>query len=147
MAAWPAAEACARAALQVSICRLEASLATCGSVRWEAGQAKGQLTPDSVLMQRVSGNGELAVANGDAHWTALEPLQGCAPGVAWAYGAHGVDWEDALQRLVCARSDASDLAALGLASTRLIDITRVHNDGLAALCAPYFETSALGWLL
>lgn len=135
VAAWPAAEARARAALQVSVCRLEVSLATCGSVRWEADKAHGQLTPDSVLMQRTSCDGELAEDSCEAPGSAPEPLQDGAPGVAWAYGAEGADWEGALQRLVCARSDANNLAALGLASARLVGITRVHNDGLAALCA------------
>ena len=145
VAAWPAAEARARAALQVNVRRLEASLATCGSVRWETGQAHGQLTPDSVLMQRPSGNGELAEASGGTLWTASEPLQGRAAGVAWEYGAKGADWEDASQRLVYARSDASDLAALGLASVRIVGTTRVLNNGLAALCAPTLYDQCL-WL-
>ena len=135
MAAWPAAEARARAALQVSIRRLEVSLATCGSVRWEAGQAHGQLTPDSVLMQQQSGDGEPAEASGDPPWSAPEPSQGGAAGMAWACGAEGADWEGALQRLVCARFNASDLAALGLANARLVGVTRIYNGGLAALCA------------
>ena len=136
VAAWPIAEARARAALQVSSGRLDASMATHDSVRWEAGQACGLLTPDSVLVQRVSGEGGLAEASGGAHCSAPDPLQGDAPGGAWAYGAQDADWEGLVQRLVCASSSSGDLAALGLASAHLVGITRVHNDGLAALCAP-----------
>lgn len=47
-------------------------------------------------------------------------------------------WDAAVRRLVAARLRGVDLRPLGLARARVAGVTRIYNDGLAALCVHSF---------
>ena len=125
-AAWPAAEAAARAALQESRHRLEAHLAACGSVRWQTD------SPEILRLDTVQQS-----PAGAASGQELSSEADRAPLASAGTSAHrsSPERDSAVKEAVEANLGSANLGAMGMASVRVAGVTRVCNDGLAAMCA------------
>jgi len=125
-AAWPAAEAAARAALQDSRHRLEAHLAACGSVRWETD------SPEPLRVDPIRESPAGAASGQEVYGEADRAPLASADKYA---NRSSPERDGAVNHMVEAALGDVDLGAMGMASMRVAGVTRVCNDGLAAMCA------------
>jgi hypothetical protein len=125
-AAWPAAEAAAREALQEIRHRLEAHLAACGSVRWEA------CTPEILHVDPIRESPTGVASGQDMHGEAEHaPLASAGNYANWS----SPEEDSTVYQMVEASLACANLGAMGMASVHVAGVTRVYNDGLAAMCA------------
>lgn len=149
VAAWPSAAAAARVACQESVRRLETALATRGSVRWAPCRPEDRGAPAPDAPASACGSacdgpppdrdpGLVLQSDGAGGGAGPAPADGRALHVTGREGDGCPGWDAAVRRLVAARLGGVDLRPLGLARVRIAGVTRVYNDGLAALCVPSF---------